>query len=103
MVYDENRLGADEIQQGINTVSYLYGRATKAVSLIPPAYYADVACERGRHYLNDFLVGDEKASGSGGSAAKRDKEEEKARVFNAAKQMWGEGLHPDIRDSMFYM
>jgi hypothetical protein len=33
VVYDENSLGADEIQQGTNAASYLYGRATKAVSI----------------------------------------------------------------------
>ncbi|KAJ7859445.1 argonaute-like protein [Mycena leptocephala] len=32
-----------------------------------------------------------------------DREEEKARVFDAAKVAWGEGIHRDIRDSMFYI
>jgi eukaryotic translation initiation factor 2C len=117
-VYDENSLGVDELQQGTHTASYLYGRATKAVSLVPPAYYADLACERGRCYLNDFLLVDDKTSSAGskatggtgpgavtagGGGAAKDKEEEKMRVFNSAKQIWGEGLHSDIRDSMFYM
>jgi hypothetical protein len=44
-VYDENNLQADEIQQGMHDVSYLYARATKAVSLIPAAYYADLVSE----------------------------------------------------------
>jgi hypothetical protein len=34
VIYDENKLNADEIQQGTHTSSYLYGRATKAVSLV---------------------------------------------------------------------
>ncbi|KAF9467546.1 argonaute-like protein [Collybia nuda] len=96
VVYDESNLTADEIQQGAHNTSYLYARATKAVSLIPAAYYADLACERGRCYLNDFLMSSKSKGG------KRDPEEEK-RVFNAAKQAWGEGLHANIRESMFYI
>ncbi len=30
---------------------YLYGRATRAVSYCPAAFYADRACERARRYL----------------------------------------------------
>ncbi|KAJ7577907.1 argonaute-like protein [Mycena floridula] len=100
VVYDEAGLGADELQQGTHTSSYLYARATKSVSLIPAAYYADLACERGRCYLNDFLV-DDGASSVG--AAHLTKEQEEARVFAAAIQAWGQGLHDDVRESMFYI
>jgi eukaryotic translation initiation factor 2C len=101
VIYDENKLGADEIQQGTNTSSYLYARATKAVSLVPAAYYADLACERGRCYINDFLnTGDDRSSFGG---KKKDKDEEKQRVFDAAKTLWGEGVHTSLRDSMFYI
>ncbi|KAG6828038.1 hypothetical protein H0H87_003026, partial [Tephrocybe sp. NHM501043] len=88
VVYDENQFTADEIQKGTHDTSYLYARATKAVSLIPPAYYADLACERGRCYLNDFLV-DDKTSASGRGTYDRD--EERRRVFQAARDAWGEG------------
>ena len=91
VVYDEIGLSADDIQVGTHDVSYLYARATKAVSLIPAAYYADLACERGRCYLNDFLV-DDKASSAGGRRTRQDKEEEKKRVFEAAKKAWGDGV-----------
>jgi len=101
VVYDESSLGADEIQKGTHDASYLYARATKAVSLIPPAYYADLACERGRCYLNDFLV-DDQTTVSGGSG-RFNRDEEATRVFEAAKKSWGEGLHPDMRESMFYI
>jgi hypothetical protein len=68
--------------------------------LVPPAYYADLACERGRCYLNDLLNIDDKSSFSG---AKKDKDEEKVRVFREAKAMWGEGIHLNLRESMFYI
>lgn len=101
VIYDENKLGADEIQQGTNTSSYMYARATKAVSLVPAAYYADLACERGRCYINDFLnTGDDKSSLGG---KMKDRDEEKERVFQAAKHVWGEGIHGSLRDSMFYI
>lgn len=107
VVYDENGLGADEIQQGTHHASYLYARATKAVSLVPAAYYADLACERGRCYINDFLVADEKTSTAGASVGSKrgkfDKEEEEDRVFRAAQEMWGQGLHDDLKETMFYI
>jgi eukaryotic translation initiation factor 2C len=78
----------------------LYARASKAVSLIPAAYYADLACERGRCYLNDFLVGgDGKSVVSSGSGGKgKGREEEKEEVFRAAKKAWGDG----VSASFFY-
>jgi eukaryotic translation initiation factor 2C len=90
VVYDENNLQADEIQKGTHDTSYLYARATKAVSLIPAAYYADLACERGRCYLNDFLVDDKASTTAPSGSFNRDQEEQ--RVFDAASQSWGNGV-----------
>ncbi|KAF8133991.1 Piwi domain-containing protein [Boletus edulis] len=104
VIYDESRVGVDEVQQGINTASYLYARATRSVSLIPPAYYADLACERGRCYLNDFLVSEDKTTTtSKGKSSKMDREEEKERVYQAAIRAWGNGIHPNMAGSMFYI
>ncbi|KAJ7653632.1 argonaute-like protein [Mycena polygramma] len=100
VVYDEFKLTADELQQGSNSFSHLYARATRAVSLVPAAYYADLACERGRYYLNDFMADDRTTNSGRGNI---DREEENTRAFQAAKAAWGQGLHPDIRDSMFYI
>lgn len=36
---------------------YGFGRATKAVSICPPAYYADILAERGRCYLAKYVNG----------------------------------------------
>ncbi|KAF8632136.1 hypothetical protein AX15_002030 [Amanita polypyramis BW_CC] len=74
----------------------MYARATRSVSLVPPAYYADLACERGRCYLNKFL-------NVGQSRARRATEEEKQLVYEEARNYWGEGLHSDIRGTMFYI
>ena len=92
------------IQQGTHTASYLYARATKAVSLVPPAYYADIACERGRSYLNVLLntAPDDQRSVRSGTSTE-DREREKERVFQQAVQTWGRGVHPDLSESMFYI
>lgn len=60
---------------------------------MPAAYYADLACERGRYYLNDFLVDDTTSvAGSTSGRGRLDREEEKEKVFQAAKKAWGEGV-----------
>ena len=55
VIYDESALTADMVQQGVHAASYLYARATKAVSLVPPAYYADIVCEQARFWIHGFL------------------------------------------------
>ncbi|EMD35748.1 hypothetical protein CERSUDRAFT_84845 [Gelatoporia subvermispora B] len=100
IIYDENRYGADVLQQGTHTTSYLYARATKAVSLIPPAYYADLACERARYYLHNLLNLSDNSSGGRGTA---DREAEKERVYQEAVNSWREGIHKDLKESMFYI
>ncbi|KAK2745852.1 hypothetical protein FQN57_003465 [Myotisia sp. PD_48] len=45
---------ADELEDLTHNMCYCFGRATKAVSLCPPAYYADILCERARGYLNSY-------------------------------------------------
>ncbi|KAG8215316.1 ribonuclease H-like domain-containing protein [Butyriboletus roseoflavus] len=57
VVHDENGFNADDLERVTNDLSYMFARATKAVSLISPAYWADIACERGRCYLHKLLMG----------------------------------------------
>lgn len=42
---------ADMLEGVTYNMCWLYGRATSAVSIPPPVYYADLACKRGRRYL----------------------------------------------------
>ncbi|CAL3969368.1 unnamed protein product [Diplocarpon coronariae] len=46
---------ADALEELTHNMSHLFGRATKAVSLCPPAYYADLLCTRLRCYLADLF------------------------------------------------
>lgn len=94
VVHDENRLSADDIQQGTNRVSYLWARATKSVSLAPPAYWADQAAERARCWLHEILPP------APGSPDVRMSEEQ---VVRRANDLWLEGVHANLRDTMFYL
>ncbi len=96
VVYDENKLDADTIQQGTHTASYLYARATKAVSLVPAAYYADIACERGREYLNVLMNLDDRSSTARSTV-------DKDQTYQNAVGMWGNGVHQNLKDTMFYI
>lgn len=102
-MYDDFHYDADTLQQGTHVTSYLYARATKAVSLVPPAYYADLACERARFYLNALLNLAAEQSTAGSSGGRRTEEEEKEQVFRSAMQLWGNGIHADLKESMFYI
>ncbi|KAH8668088.1 QDE2 protein [Tricladium varicosporioides] len=46
---------ADALEELTHNMCHLFGRATKAVSLCPPAYYADLLCTRLRCYLSDYF------------------------------------------------
>ncbi len=94
LVYDENRFAADDIQQGTNSVSYLWARATKSVSLIPPAYWADRACERARQYLHEILPP---------ARNSREANMNPEQIRRRAEELWGNGVHANLKDTMFYL
>ena len=48
-------LGVTEVETITHNLSYLYERATKAVSYCTPTYYADLLCARGRLWLMKHL------------------------------------------------
>ncbi|KAF8960908.1 argonaute-like protein [Flammula alnicola] len=97
VVHDDIGFQADELQTLTNSVSYLFARATKAVSLVSPAYYADLACERGRCYLHKLLSG---ISSSGGSAASGNEDA----VMREAQQAWNNGVSgPKLQETMYYL
>ncbi len=54
---------------------YVFGRATKAVSICPPAYYADIVCTRARIYMES----------------------------NGEQQQQLQAVRPEIKDDMYYI
>ncbi|CAI7623765.1 unnamed protein product [Penicillium palitans] len=85
---------ADRLQDLTHKMCYLFGRATKAVSVCPPAYYADLVCTRARCYMSDLFDPTPSATPTGsvaGESGNRVSEESQATV------------HPSIKDTMFYI
>lgn len=78
---------ADVLEDLTHNMCYLFGRATKAVSICPPAYYADLVCERARCYLSGLYELSSVASESG----RDDATDDDVRV------------HPKLKDTMFYI
>lgn len=98
VIHDEHSFGADELQEFTHQLCYLFGRATKGVSICPPAYYADLACERGRCYVHRLSLQDDTASVKSGSS---DEDEENVKKF--VRKEWVNGINPQLRDSMIYL
>ncbi|KAF2036490.1 Piwi-domain-containing protein [Setomelanomma holmii] len=80
---DDIKLGADQLQSLTHSLCYTFARATRSVSICPPAYYADLLCERGRCYLQGVLKGD-------GST-----------TFSASE--WQRDVNPALMESMYYL
>jgi eukaryotic translation initiation factor 2C len=81
---------ADSLEELTHNMCHLFGRATKAVSLCPPAYYADLLCTRLRCYLSDqFDPNDSSATPSVASSAA-------APIFDI-------NIPENLRDSMYYI
>lgn len=126
VTHDTIGLTADVLQKLVHNLSYLFARATKAVSYVPPAYYADILCERGRCYLQGLLSGRSQHTfsessggtgkkkggrGRGGGASTAEKEMEKKAqeeaeaklIMEEANKIWGGGPKPEVSRMMFYV
>jgi len=85
---------ADVLEDLTHNICYMFGRANKAVSICPPAYYADLACERARCYLHGLM----------------DQTSSAASVVSGQTSGPGQAvdpglvkLHDNVRNSMFYI
>ena len=88
---------ADALEDLTHNMCYLFGRATKAVSICPPAYYADLVCTRARCYLSSSFgpsplsSPDASSVGTGGAGPSR------------APDASMLAIHPTVKNSMFYV
>ncbi|KAF4486867.1 Protein argonaute 5 [Colletotrichum fructicola Nara gc5] len=88
--YGVSAPAADQLEKLTHNLCYLFGRATKAVSICPPAYYADILCDRARlHRPHLFDVSDAASTATGASQT--------ATPSNAIQ------VHPNLRDTMYYI
>ncbi|KAL8685305.1 MAG: hypothetical protein Q9218_007849 [Villophora microphyllina] len=91
VLLEENGLNADDLEALTHNLCYHYGRCPKAVSLCPPAYYADLLCERGRMYLyNEFNARDNQTATT-------------ETEFDWNRAPWLRDVHPNLKDTMFYI
>ncbi|KAI8086911.1 Piwi domain-containing protein [Gilbertella persicaria] len=54
VLYDDNHFTADSLQELTYRLCYTYGRATRSVSLVPAAYYADLVAARARFHFRGY-------------------------------------------------
>lgn len=85
---------AAQLEKFTHDLSYLFGRATNAVSVCTPAYYADILCTRARAYMA-ALANPETRSEIENSIQGRS-DEDKRRVL-AGK------IHPLLENSMYWI
>ncbi|ORY41928.1 Piwi-domain-containing protein [Rhizoclosmatium globosum] len=52
VLYDNNEFGADTLQEITYRLCYNFARSTRAVSIVPPAYYAHLVAARARCYAS---------------------------------------------------
>ncbi|SPO04369.1 uncharacterized protein DNG_07054 [Cephalotrichum gorgonifer] len=86
---------SDVVESLCQALCYTYGRATKAVSICAPVYYADILCERGRLYLKDEFDATPEPSTAGSVAGGAGQ----GRVIGSGAVE----AHPKLRNSMFYI
>lgn len=84
---------ADEFQDLTQSMCYIFGRATKAVSYCTPAYYADILCERARCYLSHLF---DSPSNSAAPSVVEGSEDHAASRQDVQ-------IHEKLRNSMFYI
>ncbi|KAI8908310.1 Piwi domain-containing protein [Gorgonomyces haynaldii] len=58
VMHDDNKLSLDKIENLTYRLCFLYCKATRSVSIVPPLYYAYLICQRARFHLQgDSLQG----------------------------------------------
>lgn len=82
---------ADVLEDLTHNMCYLYGRATKVVSIATPAYYADIVCERARCYLSGLFDASPAPSEDGSEGPGQD-----ALAIDVK-------IHEKLQNSMFYI
>ncbi len=85
----------DRLEELTQAMCYIYGRATKAVSICTPVYYADIVCERARCYLSNLFDDSPNPSAAPSLAGSSN---EPAAAGNDDVQ-----IHAKLKDSMFYI
>lgn len=76
---------ANKLEQLTHDMCYAYGRATKAVSICPPAYYADLVCTRARAHKIELF------------------EDVRSISSHERQAIGGRNVHENLKNSMYYI
>ncbi|CAG8451565.1 6557_t:CDS:10 [Ambispora gerdemannii] len=88
VLYDENGLDPDHLQSLSYNLCYVYARCTRSVSMVPPVYYAHLACMRTRFHLHE-------ANDSSETSSATETEEGGQSMFVAVR--------PELQRVMYFM
>ncbi|RYP69912.1 hypothetical protein DL771_005805 [Monosporascus sp. 5C6A] len=90
----------DALEDVTQSLCYMFGRATRAVSICTPAYYADLACERARRYF-DYLY----LPAAMAAMLAREEKSSGVKIPDKFPVAFGNDvrIHPKLADSMFYI
>ncbi|PKY39143.1 Piwi-domain-containing protein [Rhizophagus irregularis] len=71
VLLDENGFNADSLQTLTYNLCYVFARCTRAVSIVPPVYYAYLVCRRARFHASgeNWSDPDSTSEGAGGVAS----------------------------------
>jgi eukaryotic translation initiation factor 2C len=94
VLWDDNNLTADELQQLTYQLCHTYVRCTRSVSIPAPAYYAQLVAFRARYHLveKDHDSGEGSAHSSGNS-------EDRSSTHSVVKTL---AVHPDSSNVMYF-
>ncbi|KAI0341734.1 argonaute-like protein [Trametopsis cervina] len=98
VVQDEIGFTADLLQTLTNDLSYMSARTTKALSLASPAYYAHLACERGRCYLHKLDQGFPHWE-----TTETSEDVERELGYRGGQVLWHGGVGKALSNTMFYL
>ncbi|XP_024535988.1 protein argonaute 1B [Selaginella moellendorffii] len=106
---DENGFTANEIQQFTHDLCYLYSRCTRAVSYVPPCYYAHLAAQRAQAWVDPegstpptTASGGGSDAGGGPAGGSRGGRRAARRVPSGPVRPLPP-MHEKIRNTMFYI
>ena len=87
----------DRLQKLTNSMCYLFSRATRAVKIPAPVYYADIACDRASRYL----AARDATDGQSVTSDRTETEGERVARFEGYQDSIK--VHDNLKDSMFYV
>ncbi|VDP17098.1 unnamed protein product, partial [Onchocerca flexuosa] len=92
VLWDDNQLSADELQQLTYQMCHTYVRCTRSVSIPAPAYYAHLVAFRARYHLVDR----EHDSGEGSQPSGTSEDTTLSNMARAVQ------VHPDANNVMYF-